>query len=96
MDPFNIVIKVEDRQIDLNIHPQLGDNFKVIYHGGLIGEMFLHNGFWQAVSADDLNSDGYINYEYNEDSGHADILFDQTVIAQIGREIDAVLGRASS
>jgi len=93
MDPFNIVIKVEGRQIDLNIHLQLGDNFKVIYHGGLAGEMFLDDAFWQAVSADDLNSDGYAIYEYDENSGYADILMDRTVIAQIGKEIDVVLGK---
>ena len=37
MDPFNIVIKAQGEQIDLNIHPQDGANFKVVYHGGLVG-----------------------------------------------------------
>nr|WP_199083572.1 hypothetical protein [Pedobacter sp. ASV19] len=78
MDPFNIVIKAQGEQIDLNIHPQDGVNFKVVYHGGLVGEMFLDNGNWQA-----------------ENSGHADILLDEAVIAKIGRELDLVLGRAS-
>jgi len=95
MDPFNIVIKAQNEQIDLNIHPQDGANFKVVYHGGLVGEMFLDNGNWQAVSADDLDSAGYPVYEYDENSGHADILLDQQVIADIGRELDRVLGRSS-
>jgi len=95
MDPFNIVIKAHGEQIDLNIHPQDGVNFKVVYHGGLVGEMFLDNGNWQAVSADDLDSAGYPIYEYDENSGHADILLDEAVIAKIGRELDLVLGRTS-
>lgn len=95
MDPFNIVIKAQSEQIDLNIHPQDGANFKVVYHGGLVGEMFLDNGKWEAVSADDLDTGGYPVYEYDETSGHADILLDQRVIAEIGRELDRVLGRTA-
>jgi len=32
---------------------------------------------------------------YDENSGHADILLDEAVIAKIGRELDRVLGRTS-
>jgi hypothetical protein len=95
-DMYTIHVIIETpKEIDLNIHPQDGANFKVVYHGGLVGEMFLDNGNWEAVSADDLDTGGYPIYEYDENSGHADILLDQDVITLIGRELDRMTGRTA-
>ena len=41
MDPFNIIINAGGEQIDLNIHPQESGTYKIVYHGALIGEIFL-------------------------------------------------------
>lgn len=89
MDPFNIIIKTQGKQIDLNIHPQDADSYKVIYHGGLVGEIFIgKTGDWTAVAADDLDSGGYPLYEYDEASGHEDLLLDEDIVKQIGAQIN--------
>ena len=93
MDPFNIIIRNKAEQIDLNIHPQAADSYKVIYHGGLVGEIFMGNtGNWTAVSAEDLDSGGYPIYEYDETSGHADLLLDEDIVKQIGAQISERVG----
>lgn len=89
MDPFNIIIKSAGEQIDLNIHPQEAGAFKVVYHGALIGEVFIGNDGenWEAVTADQLEPGGFPVYEYDETSGHQDILLDHATIQAIGKEI---------
>ena len=88
MDPFNIIVKSGGEKIDLNIHPQEAGAFKVVYHGALIGEVFMGSeGNWEAVTADQLEPGGFPVYEYDESSGHQDILLDDAVIQAIGKEI---------
>lgn len=89
MDPFNIIIKNQGTQIDLNIHPQEAGSYKIIYHGALMGEIFMGDGGenWQAISANDLDSGGYPIYENDETSGHADLLLDVRIVQMIGKEI---------
>ncbi|HKG04991.1 MAG TPA: hypothetical protein VKB19_00960 [Pedobacter sp.] len=87
MDPFNIIIRENNKPIDLNIHPQEAGSFKVIYHGALIGEVFVGNAGWEAVTADELQPGGFPVYEYDESSGHEEILLDKDIIQSIGRAI---------
>lgn len=89
MDPFNIVIKVDGEQIDLNIHPQEAGTYKIVYMGALIGEIFMGSDGenWEAISADELQPGGFPVYEYDESSGHQDILLDEAVVQEIGRQI---------
>lgn len=89
MDPFNIIIRVSGKQIDLNIHPKEAGTYKVIYHGALLGEIFMGSdgGNWEAVTADELQPGGFPVYEYDETSGHQDILLDKTTVQEIGRQI---------
>lgn len=89
MDPFNIIIKPAASQVDLNIHPQEAGTYKIIYHGALLGEIFMGSDGenWEAVTADQLEPGGFPVYAYDETSGHQDLLLDQEVINLIGREI---------
>ncbi|WP_442591384.1 hypothetical protein ACSBL2_09160 [Pedobacter sp. AW31-3R] len=89
MDPFNIIIRPGGNQIDLNIHPQEAGTYKIIYHGALLGEIFMGSGGenWEAITADELEPGGYPVYEYDESSGHQDLLLDEQVIQEIGHEI---------
>ena len=89
MDPFNIIIRVEGQQIDLNIHPQEAGTYKIIYHGALLGEIFMGNNGenWEAVTADELEPGGFPVYEFDETSGHQDILLDEDTVQKIGRQI---------
>lgn len=89
MDPFNIVIKPGNTQIDLNIHPQEAGTYKVIYHGALIGELFMgsNEDIWEALTAEQLEPGGFPVYRYDESSGHEDLLLDKRVIQLIGDQI---------
>ncbi|MES2828816.1 MAG: hypothetical protein V4687_11690 [Bacteroidota bacterium] len=91
MDPFNIVIKPGNTQIDLNIHPQEAGTYKVIYHGALIGEIFMGSNeeAWEALTAEQMQPGGFPVYAYDENSGHEDLLLDDNVIQQIGKQIMA-------
>ncbi|ETZ24666.1 hypothetical protein [Pedobacter sp. V48] len=93
MDPFNIIITSHGEKVDLNIHPQEAGSYKVVCHGGLVGEIFMgKSGSWEAVSADDLDFGGYPIYEYDETSGHADLLLDEQVVQDIGQQISDIEG----
>jgi len=87
MDPFNIIIQAGSETIDLNIHPQEAGSYKVIYHGALIGEVFLGTSGWEAVTAEMLQPGGFPVYEYDENSGHEKILLSDDVVQAIGIEI---------
>ncbi|RYF97749.1 MAG: hypothetical protein EOO02_20310 [Chitinophagaceae bacterium] len=89
MDPFNIIIKPAGRQVDLNIHPQEAGTYKIIYHGALLGEILMGSDgeIWEAITADELEPGGFPIYAYDETSGHQDLLLDQNVVDQIGKEI---------
>lgn len=93
MDPFNIVINYQNEQVDLNIHPEAGDKYKIVFHGGLVGEMYWTDDGWQAVSANELYGGGYPIDVYDETSGHADLLLDEGVVVRIGQQLDRFLGR---
>lgn len=89
MNPFNIIISVSGKQIDLNIHPQEAGTYKIIYHGALLGEIFIgsNGGNWEAVTADELQPGGFPVYKYDETSGHQDLLLDDATVQEIGRQI---------
>jgi len=89
MDPFNIIIRREKEQIDLNIHPQEAGTYKVVYHGALLGEIFRNSQGenWKAVTADQIKPDGFPVYEYDETSGHEYILLDDGTVQEIGEQI---------
>ena len=89
MDPFNIIIKPGASQVDLNIHPQEAGTYKIIYHGAMLGEIFMgsEGENWQAVTADELEPGGFPVYVYDETSGHENLLLDQHVVNLIGKEI---------
>lgn len=88
MDPFNIVIKNGTEQLDLNIHPKDTGSYMVVYHGALVGEIFIGQGeSWKAISANDLDAITYPIYKYDETSGHADMLLKQEIVQRIGAEI---------
>ena len=89
MDPFNIIIRSEGKQIDLNIHPQEAGTYKIVYHGALVGEIFMGSDGvnWEALIAEEVEPGGFPVYEYDETSGHQRILLDQDVVQEIGKQI---------
>ena len=89
MDPFNIIISSKGEKIDLNIHPQEAGTYKIVYHGALVGEIFMGSDGenWEAVTAEELEPGGYPIYEYDETSGHQDILLDEATVQEIGSQI---------
>ncbi|NQX53018.1 hypothetical protein HQN86_05280 [Pedobacter panaciterrae] len=89
MDPFNIIINTDKEEIELNIHPEEAGTYKIVYHGALIGEIFLGSDGekWKALTADELQPGGFPVYEYDETSGHQDILLDEEMVQEIGRKI---------
>ncbi|ACU04835.1 hypothetical protein [Pedobacter heparinus] len=92
MDPFNIIIRVDGAQVDINIHPQEAGTYKLVYHGALIGEIFMGSDGenWEAITADELQPGGFPVYEYDETSGHQNILLDEATVQEIGRQINSL------
>ena len=89
MEPFNMVINADSEQIELHIHPQESRTYKIVYLGALIGEIFLGSDgeTWQALTADELQPGGFPVYEFDETSGHQDILLNEDTVQEIGRRI---------
>jgi hypothetical protein len=96
MDPFNIIVNLDGQKFDLNIHPQGEEVFKVLYHGGLVGEIKHTNDgeSWKAVSIKDLDPDLELPmYEYDGSIDDVRIILEGDHAQQIGLAIDAYQGR---
>lgn len=88
MDPFNIVIRKEGKQLGLNIHPKDRLSYMVFYEGMLIGEVFLdfEGKAWGAIAAKDLSGDQVASLPYKANDCD-ELMFKKELIEKIGREI---------
>lgn len=96
MDPFNIIVNLDGQKFDLNIHPQEAEIYKVLYHGGLVGEITRQNetNSWKAVSVKELDPElGLRMYEYDGSIDDVRILLEGDHASQIGRAIDSYQGK---
>ncbi|TDQ11936.1 hypothetical protein [Pedobacter metabolipauper] len=89
MDPFNIIIEEQGRKIDLNIHPQEAGSYKIVYHGGLVGEIFMGAAGenWEAVSIEDLDPGTHPMYEYQDPLDDIRFILKEPVVQKIGDQI---------
>ena len=88
MENFDVNINYKGEELTLNIHPEEAGSYQVIFHGALVGELFMGDSEnWEAVPADDPEAENRPVYEYDETSGHVDMLKDDAVVQQIGRAI---------
>jgi len=97
MDPFNFIIDLDGQKFDLNIHPQGEEVYKIIYHGGLVGEITLSENeeTWKAVSVKDLEPNLDIPmYEYDGSIDDVRIILEGEHARKIGKEIEAYKGRS--
>jgi hypothetical protein len=95
MDPFNIIVNLDGQKFDLNIHPQESDVFKVLYHGGLVGEIIrtADAGTWKAVSVKDLDPELEMPmYEYDGSIDDVRIILEGDHARHIGRAIEVYQG----
>ena len=96
MDPFNIIVNLDGQKFDLNIHPQEAEVFKILYHGGLVGEIIRSDkgDSWKAVSVRDLDPDLLTPmYEYDGSIDDVRIILEGDHAQQIGQAIEAYQGR---
>ncbi|SDZ83666.1 CBS domain-containing protein [Pedobacter hartonius] len=89
MDPFNIIVNLDGQKFDLNIHPQESGVFKVLYHGGLVGEIHTDDReSWRATSIKDLDPELELPmYEYDGSIDDVRIILEGEHAQQIGRAI---------
>ena len=94
MDPFNIVIRRDGKQLGLNIHPKDDTGFMVIFEGSLVGEVFLNSEgkVWQSVAASELLEGSFANYPCDESVDCEGLLLDESMVEQIGKQIAQTLG----
>ncbi|CAM4019643.1 hypothetical protein SAMN06265348_101238 [Pedobacter westerhofensis] len=94
MDPFNIIVNLDSQKFDLNIHPQESEVFKILYHGGLVGEIIrTGKGSWRAVSVKDLDPDLEMPmYEYDGSIDDVRIILQGDHAQLIGQAIDNYQG----
>jgi len=96
MDPFNIIVNLDGQKFDLNIHPQEAATYKVIYHGGLVGEitMAANDESWKAISVRDLEPDMETPmYEYDGSIDDVRIILEGDHAQIIGNAIASYEGR---
>lgn len=96
MDPFNIIVNLDGQKFDLNIHPQEAATYKVIYHGGLVGEITMSdNGeSWKAISVKELSPELETPmYEYDGSIDDVRIILEGDHAQIIGNAIAIYEGR---
>jgi len=94
MDPFNIIVNLDGQKFDLNIHPQESAVYKVLYHGGLVGEILRDGYRWKAVSVRDLDPDLETPmYEYDGSIDDVRIILEGDHARLIGEMIDIYEGK---
>ena len=94
MDPFNIIVRRDGKQLGLNIHPKENNGYMVLFEGSLVGEVFLDRQgvVWGALSAKELLNGTHPDYPCDESVNCEGILADRVMIDRIGSEIARVLG----
>lgn len=95
MDPFNIIVNLDGQKFDLNIHPEDDAIYKVIYHGGLVGEIHKAGDgtSWHAISVKDLEPDiERPMYEYDGSIDDVRIILEGNHAQLIGRAIENYQG----
>jgi hypothetical protein len=95
MDPFNIIVTLDGQKFDLNIHPQDDTHYKVLYHGGLVGEIVRseNDALWKAISIKDLEPDlATTMYEYDGSIDDVRIILEGDHAKIIGQAIDTYEG----
>lgn len=97
MDPFNIIVSLDGQKFDLNIHPQEEARYKVLYHGGLVGEILrsADGNSWTAISIKELEPDlATTMYEYDGSIDDVRIILEGDHAIIIGQAIDHSQGIA--
>lgn len=95
MDPFNIIVKLDGQKFDLNIHPEEAATYKVLYHGGLVGEIIRDNDSetWSAIPVEELEPEHNMRmYEYDGSIDDVRIILQGDHARQIGKAIAAYQG----
>lgn len=96
MNPFNIIVNLDGQKFDLNIHPEEGNIYKVLYHGGLVGEILTHDDgeTWKAVSVKELEPDVETPmYEYDGSIDDVRIILEGDHATLIGNAISIYQGK---
>lgn len=96
MDPFNIIVSLDGQKFDLNIHPEEGPTYKILYNGGLVGAITPKDDglSWAALSVEDLTPDLEIPmYEYNGAQDDVRIILEGDHAQLIGRAIAGYVGK---
>ena len=96
MNPFNIIVNLDGQKFDLNIHPEDGNIYKVLYHGGLVGELVTEDDgkTWKAVSVRELEPDLETPmYEYDGSIDDVRIILDGDHALLIGNAIAIAQGK---
>jgi hypothetical protein len=89
MDPFNIVIRKEGKQLGLNIHPKDKLSYMVFYEGDLAGEIFLdyEGKAWGAIEAKDLIHDESSPFSHQSTTDCDGLMRNKVLVEKIGEEI---------
>jgi hypothetical protein len=92
MENFKVNLIYKGEELTLDIHPEEAGSYQVIFHGALVGELFMKDAEnWEAVPADVPEAGNRPVYEYDETSGHVDMLKDDEVVQNIGKAIQPYL-----
>jgi hypothetical protein len=89
MEPFNIKISVGDQEITLTILPFHQNCYRVIYFGGILGAIKLHQAdeTWELLPHEEAIGDDLPPYTPNDDGNRIEITLDRKTIQKIGHEI---------
>lgn len=89
MDSFNITITIQDQPISLTLQPEGADDYKVIFHDMLVGEIVKsrESAVWKELPLDQVSPGIYKMYEHH-DSNKPKVMLDEKTIQEIGNEID--------
>ena len=93
MEPFNIKINHSSAEVTLTILPSDGGYFKIVYYGGILGGVLKEEKQWRLVSMDEVAGGDLPVYENKHDEERVEVVLDERVAIQIGKEIDQYLDR---
>lgn len=93
MEPFNIRILHDSREVTLTILPEKEGYYKVIYFGGVLGavQCNLKTKQWEFLSTGQIIVGTLPLYKHDVNTDHPDLVLNESNIALIGNEIEHIV-----
>ena len=91
MEPFNIRINYNTRDLTFTILPDVDMLFTIVYFGGVLGAIQKLNNDWVIIDHSATPTSGLPRYKSDHKNSRIEVTLTPEVITQVGNKIDRLM-----